>query len=126
MNSKLTADLPEIKHRASRANRIWLVVYFVVLVLLWLETNHGGEKSYNLFLSGNSALAGARVTVDGQDAGTMDPSPGSVLGGAVFYGHVTNGTHKIQVSKQGSLQFSRDVDVHGEAYLDVDLKHSSI
>ena len=107
------------------ASRIWLSISAVVLLLLWLETRNQSSSSYNLFLNGDSQSLGAEVWIDGTRLGEMGRSGGEGLGGAVFYGHVENGQHHIEIRKAGFKPFVSSLDMIGEDYLSVDLKPES-
>lgn len=115
----------QINHRRSRALKIWLAVTASVLFVLWLETDKGPHRSYNLYLSGDSGLVGAQVIVDGTAAGIMSHAGGNGLGGALFYGNLSNGPHRIEVRRPGFEPFIHDIQMHGEYYTNVDLKPSS-
>ncbi len=114
-----------VNHRRSRALRVWLAVVVSVLFLLWLETDKGPHRTYNLYLSGDSGLVGSRVVIDGQPAGVMSHAGGTGLGGALFYGKLKNGPHEIEVRRPGFQPFVRKIDMHGEYYTSVDLRPSS-
>lgn len=115
-----------LKPKRSLALPAWMAIMVFVLVALAVETRRSPYASYNLFLSGDSQLLGAKVVVDGHFAGAMSRPVASGLGGATFYGRVCNGAHDIEVSKPGYQPFRKRIFVHKEDYLSVDLKPQSL
>ncbi len=112
--------------KASRAFRIWIAVVICVLAALWVETSKTTHQTYNLFLSGDSQVLGAAVIVDGKLCGAMSGSGSSGLGGSIYYGRVSNGRHKIEVRKQGFTPLVKEIDMHGEDYISVDLNPTKL
>lgn len=112
---------PTISLRRSKAARIWLAVVGSVLVVLFWQTRHPASTNYNLFLSGDSVAVGAEVWIDGQKAGQMEPSPGFGLSGAVFYAHLPNGHHRLEVRKPGFKRFRQEIEMKTEDYVSVEL-----
>lgn len=108
--------------KTSRATQLWLGVLGAVLAVLYLETNGPSHRGFNLFISTDSTSRGAQVVVDGQQVGTIDQPHSSGIGGGAFWGHLTRGKHTIELKKPGFTPFSKDIDMHGEEYLGVDLK----
>lgn len=112
--------------KASHALRVWIALVVCVLLALWIETSNPTHQTYNLFLSGDSQLLGASVIVDEKPSGAMSGSGSSGLGGAIYYGRVSNGRHKIEVRKQGFDPFVKEIDMQGEDYINVDLNPTKL
>ena len=105
----------------TRARLLWISIVVVVLGLLWLETRHEGTGSHNLFLNADSNAVGAEVLIDGGSRGLMTSSGSGGLGGAVFYGHIGDGRHAIEVRKQGYRPFLKEIEMRREDYVKVEL-----
>lgn len=110
-----------IKPASNWPVKVWLLIVFVVLCLLWLETRNNANRDFNLLLNGDSDTIDAQVFIDGKPSGTMTRSSGSDLGGGVFWIKVADGRHVVDVQKKGFKLFRQWITVRGQAYLGVEL-----
>jgi len=103
------------------ATKLWLAVIVSVLVVLWWQTRSQTSASYNLFLNGDSSAIGADVSIDGTAAGKMSQSLSSGLGGAIFYAHLHDGHHVLEVKKPGYQTFRKEIDMQTKDYVGLEL-----
>lgn len=108
--------------RPSKAVKLWLGAVVIVLLLLFLQTRGKGSGDYNFFLNTNSDAIDSEVYVDNNLMGKVSTPSASGLGGGAFWGHLTAGKHRITVKKANYQPFEKDMEMHGKAYLGVDLK----
>ena len=76
----------------------------------------------NFFIGTDSQADGAEVIVDGKKLGTIASVRGSGIGGGAFWGHLTRGKHRVEVSKPGYKPFTKEIEMQGEEYMGVDLQ----
>ncbi len=107
--------------KQSAANRIWICITILVLLILYCETSGQKKASYNLILNGGSDCLGADVYIDGAKVGALKDS-GSAAIGSLFWGHTKNGPHSIEVRKPSYKSFSKAIDMHREEFIGVDLE----
>jgi hypothetical protein len=109
--------------KPSKATHLWLGILAAVLVVLFVETK-GPESpnGSNLFISTAAAVKGATVLIDGAKLGVVGGPGDKGVGGGAFWGHLTRGKHTVELRKPGFQVFSKEIDMHGEEYLGVDLK----
>lgn len=108
--------------KSSPAARWWLGILAVVLILLFLETKGTRDAGSNFLITTNQEAQGAEVIVDGQKLGVVGTSKSSGLGGGAFWAHLTRGKHTVELRKPEFEPFSKELEMHGEAYMGVDLK----
>ncbi len=108
--------------KASRAAQIWIAVIVGVLVVLFLETRGNQTKTLNFVVNSDADDVGADVLVDNQKVGTISSSSVDGPGGGVFLGYLQQGKHQVEVRKEGFKTFSKEIDMHQEQYLGVDLE----
>jgi hypothetical protein len=108
--------------KASIATRLWLGILILVLAALFAETKSGDRVDSNFLISTNSSAQGAAVIVDGKKLGVIGDGTGSATGGGAFWGHLTRGKHLVELVKDGYKKYTKEVDMHGEEYMGVDLQ----
>ncbi len=92
-----------------------------------------GQPTLNL--TGDGSAVGARIEVDGKDAGEMEKrvysrrsskvmKPGQVYAAAKI--RLPAGTHDVKVTAKDGRSFSARLDVAGEAALGVDFEKGSL
>ena len=107
------------------APKIWMGLLFLVLFLLFLETRNGRQDKLNFFINTDSAAIGADVYIDQQKVGVISGAGGSGLGGGTFWSFLRNGPHLIEVKKSNYATYSKQIDMHQEEYLGVDLQRTN-
>lgn len=107
--------------KPSYAVQMWFGILVVVLTALFLETRHPSDSGSNFLINSNPDGVGAEVIVDGQKLGTVGDAKKSGLGGGAFWAHLTRGKHIVELRKPGYVPYSKELEMHGEAYLGVDL-----
>lgn len=109
--------------KASIATRLWLGILVLVLAALFAETNVAPNGESNFLINTDSSdLDGAEVIVDGKKLGTIQGGRSPVKGGGAFWGHLTRGKHTVELVKDGSKKYSKEIDMYGEEYMGVDLQ----
>jgi PEGA domain len=108
--------------KASRAVQIWLAVVVGVLIVLFLETRGNQVRTLNFIVNADADDVGAEVLVDNQKAGTITASNAEGPGGGVYLGYLQPGKHVLEVRKEGFKPYSKEIDMHQEQYLGVDLQ----
>jgi hypothetical protein len=109
--------------KPSKATHWWLGILFAVLVVLFVETKgHQDVPGSNFFINAPTAVQGADVIVDGRRLGAIVSSGADGVGGGAFWAHLTRGKHTVELRKTGFETFSKEIDMHGEEYMGVDLK----
>jgi hypothetical protein len=106
--------------KASIATRLWLGILVLVLVALFAETRTSDQGGSNFLISTDSSAQGADVIVDGKKLGMI--GTGSAIGGGAFRGHLTRGKHLVELVKVGYKSYAKEIDMHGEEYMGVDLQ----
>lgn len=110
-----------LNRRKSLEVMLWFLVTAGVLLMMWLQMRNSYSGSCNLYLSGDSTETGAQVFLDGRRRGVMSASSVTGLGGSAYYGYLSRGKHEITVVKPGFVPFGENLDMHGEAYIDVQM-----
>jgi hypothetical protein len=113
-----------LEAKQSAANRVWICLVVVVLLILFLETRGEKKIAYNLILNGGSECVGADVYVDGAKVGSISDSGDSGIG-SVFWGRTRNGPPTVEVRKPSYKTFSKAIDMHREEYIGVDLQKAT-
>ncbi|MBS1952878.1 MAG: PEGA domain-containing protein [Cyanobacteria bacterium SZAS-4] len=108
--------------KASRAAQIWIAVIVGVLIVLFLEMQGNQTKTLNFVVNTDADDVGAEVLVDNQKVGIISSSTVDGPGGGVFLGYLRQGKHQVEVRKEGFKPFSKEIDMHQEQYLGVDLE----
>jgi hypothetical protein len=108
--------------RASRAAQIWIAVVVGVLFALFLETRGNQTRTLNFVVNSDADDVGAEVLVDNQKVGTISSSSAEGPGGGVYLGYLLQGKHHVEVRKDGYKPYSKEIDMHQEQYLGVDLE----
>lgn len=124
-SEKTSTPLIEVRAKTSMAPRIWFGLLLVVLCVLYLETRNGRHDKLNFFINTDSAAIGADVYIDHQKAGLISGAGGSGLGGGTFWTFLRNGPHLIEVKKANYATYSKEIDMHQEEYLGVDLQRAN-
>ena len=110
--------------KPSKATQWWLGILAVVLAILFWETKGQPHSGFNFFINTDSDAEGAEVLVDGQKQGKIGDSTSTGIGGGAFWGHLSRGKHTVELRKNGYAPCSKEIDMHGEEYLGVDLQRN--
>lgn len=108
--------------KVSRAAQIWIAVIVGVLIVLFLEMQGNQTRTLNFVVNTDADDVGAEVLIDNQKVGTISSSSVDGPGGGVFLGYLQQGKHQVEVRKEGFKPFSKEIDMHQEQYLGVDLE----
>ncbi len=111
-----------VQPKQSKAAQLWIAVLFGVLLVLFLETQGKHSKTLNFVVNTDADDVGAQVVVDNHPLGVVEASSADGPGGGVFLGYLTQGKHRVEVRKDGFEPYSKDIEMHQEQYLGVDLK----
>ncbi len=101
---------------------MWITVVCVVLAVLFVETQGNRTQLLNFMINTGDDDIDAEVVIDNQKVGTISSSSSQGPGGGVFIGYLQPGKHLVQIRKQGFKPFSKQIDMHHELYLGVDLE----
>ncbi|CAN5402782.1 hypothetical protein BH10CYA1_BH10CYA1_00620 [soil metagenome] len=108
--------------KSSRAPQIWIAVVVGVLIVLFFETRGNHTKTLNFVVNTDADDVGAEVLIDNQKVGTISSSSADGPGGGVYLGYLQQGKHQVEVRKEGFKPFGKEIDMHQEQYLGVDLE----
>lgn len=112
---------PTVRPKQSQALKMWLGLLILVLTLLFFETRSKAPPDFNLFINTNDRGIGAQVVIDHRPAGVIAKSTEEAIGGGTFWATLKNGQHLIEITKPDCQSFQKQIDLHQEAYLGVDL-----
>jgi hypothetical protein len=109
----------------SGANMLWFGLVAIVLLALFCETRQGSVGNANVCISSNDEGDGAEVFIDRLKIGMLTHDS-SGLGGTAFRFSLLPGRHLFVVKKPSYDDFSREIELRKELYLEVTLhRHTS-
>jgi hypothetical protein len=111
--------------KPSRANSLWVLVFLTVLGVLFCEMSGSTRHNFNCCISASSELIGADVFIDHQKVGSIAKEEAGGLGGGAFRILLPSGHHLVEVKKPDYKDFSRDVDMKKELYIEANLSRTS-
>lgn len=111
--------------KQSRANKLWLLILIVVLVVLFFEMHGNSRSNYNCCISTDTDSIGAEVFIDHQKVGTIAKDESGGLGGGAYRCLLSSGHHLIEIKKPDYKTYSREVDMRKEQYIEADLEKTS-
>jgi hypothetical protein len=113
----------QLEFKQSKAISIWFLVVSIVLILLFLETQGQGRPGYNVAVSiTESALDGAELFVDGDLRGQFNYIKEGKEGNsyACLYLKLANGTHMLELKKDGQPVRVKSIEIKGKEYVRFD------
>jgi hypothetical protein len=125
LESDTTSKQALFQPRASRANNLWVIVLLVVLGVLYCEMSGSVRHNFNCCVSASADLIGADVLIDHEKVGTIKKEESGGLGGGAFRILLSPGHHLIEVKKPDFKDFSRDVEMKKELYLEANPARTS-
>ena len=125
MESDTASNQALFQPRPSRANSLWVIVLLVVLGVLFCEMSGSVRHNFNCCVSASADLIGADVLIDHEKVGTIKKEESGGLGGGAFRILLSPGHHLIEVKKPDYKDFSRDVEMKKELYLEANPARTS-
>ena len=125
MESESASKQVLFQPRPSRANSLWVIVLLVVLGVLYCEMSGSVRHNFNCCISASAELIGADVLIDHEKVGTIKKEETGGLGGGAFRILLSPGHHVIEVKKPDFKDFSREVDMKKELYLEANPARTS-